>query len=95
VIDTNLDNYFHADYPTAGGTERRIVNLNSQNSDDFKDLVGMTNAIAKEIARRQYSDRDDFIAAMDEHDAVKRTNASGVQIWHAMMSTAGVKLVFE
>ena len=96
VVDTNLDNYFHADYPSAGGAARRLVNLNKATQSELKELVGVTDAVATAIIRRRrYSDRDGLIAAMDDDQVVKVTHMSGAQVWHNMMSTAGVKLVFE
>src|SRR5262249_529424 len=91
VIDTNLDNYFHADYPS-GPTTRRNVDVNGAEADELKELVGVTAAVAKAIKdNRKYSDRDAFIAAMDQKSVVQKTGMSGAEIWHSMMSTAGVK----
>ena len=84
VVDTNLANYFHADFPPSSGAgSRRTVDLNSATQAVLMTLVGVDAGVADTIiSHRPYAHRDDF------------TGKVGAPLWHSMISTAGVSLRF-
>ena len=84
VVDTNLANYFHADFGASASTPSRLVNLNSASATDLSTLVGVDSALAQRIEQsRPYDDARDFIAKL---------GVDGGPIFQHMVSTAGVSL---